>query len=130
MGYGEDARRRNQYFTEDLTIGNIVHSYPHGPIHQVVITEKYGLWEHGDTLKDPTNYLRRWDEVKGSWRLETVQHRTLDTKDGDIMEKYAKFNEERWQLRYILDEVYRRFFIFGQKIWFKYCGHFQRCNLP
>jgi len=136
-GYGAEVRQRNQYFTEDLTIGNFVHSYPHGPIHQVVITEEYSLWEHGDTLKDPINFLRRWDEVKDSWNLEPLSDETVDTHtygdigtDDNIKEDYARFSEERWKLRALLDELYRDIFVIEHKGWSKLCGYVRKINLP
>jgi len=134
-GYGKEVRQRNQYFTEDLTIGNFVHSYPHGPIHQVVITEKYRLWEHGGDLKDPTKFLGRWDEAKESGfedLLDKTAYPRIDdvSIDDNIMETYTKFTEERWKPRAILDELYRNIFVLEKKWWIRMCNYMQNWNLP
>lgn len=109
---GAENRRINEYFTEDMTIGNFVHSYSDGPIHQVVITEKYALWEHGDQLKDPRDYVRRWEEVKGTWRLDPSFLGNTDTTmedhdgTGNIIASYEQFSADRWTIRAIINEFY------------------------
>mmetsp|Transcript_24972 Transcript_24972/g.69401 ORF Transcript_24972/g.69401 Transcript_24972/m.69401 type:complete len:428 (-) Transcript_24972:490-1773(-) len=55
--------------TEDVITANYVHSSPQ-PVHEVVITPKHVLWEHGDQLKDPVKYLKRWNQLKDTWRLD------------------------------------------------------------
>jgi len=118
-----------------VSIGNFVHSYPHGPIHQVAITEQYSLWEHGKDLKDPTKFLSRWDEVKGSW-IEPSEERTTRVHDEDvniddnIMETYTKFTEERWKPRAVIDELYRNIFVMEKKWWLKICRYVQSWDLP
>lgn len=110
---GVAKRKSNEYFTEDLTIGNFVHLYRDGPILQVVITDKHALWEHGDKLKDPRDYVRRWEEVKGTWRLNSSLPETVDTSmeghdgiDDNVIASYKQFSVDRWRPRAILDELY------------------------
>jgi hypothetical protein len=87
--------------TEDYSIGNLVHSSPL-PINQVVLSPKHALWEHGDHLKDPQDYERRWMELQNSWQNLRVPIESSDM----TLDEYIK--TERNKPRALIDEFYRR----------------------
>jgi hypothetical protein len=88
------------FYTEDFTIGNFVHSSPL-PINQVVISPKHVLWEHGDQIKDPDAFERRWNEVRYSWQNQPV----VATGDEETI---AQFETDSKSFRSVADEFYRR----------------------
>jgi hypothetical protein len=62
---------------EDMCTGNFVHSYPK-PILEAVVAPHHKLWEHGDHLKEPEDYERRWDQHV-IMEAEASSHRPTST---------------------------------------------------
>jgi hypothetical protein len=46
---------------EDMCTGNFVHSIDTS-ILEAIVAPHHKLWEHGDHLKEPEGYERRWDQ--------------------------------------------------------------------
>lgn len=56
---------------EDVATGNLVHTSPN-PVSNIYIMNRHKLWEHGEHLKDPEEYEKRWKEVQDNWFGEGI----------------------------------------------------------
>ncbi len=74
--------RRHELFVpiEDLCTAKYVHSHPK-PIFEAVVSPQQQLWEHGNHIKDPTSYERRWNQVMQEMKSNSIGRGTRGSQD-------------------------------------------------